>query len=158
MMAFLALIFLMSGCGYHIHPQGSLPSNEVRIVPVDNRTAEPKLQDKLHRALTEEFMKQGLRVDSGAEYTLAVTINSFDMISMSEKEGVTVDYRVAVNVGVRVLDRSGRVIETRSVTSPFIVSVTAAADLGTLLALKEAAEEEAMRDIALEIAGALLYR
>jgi outer membrane lipopolysaccharide assembly protein LptE/RlpB len=157
-MVILSAVLFLGGCGYRIHPQSSLPENEIRIAQVENKTREPKLQDKLHRALTEEFMKQGVRVSSDAEHTLAVTISRFDMISMSEKKGVTVDYRVAVNVEVRVIDRSGKVVETRNVASPFIVSVTAAENLGDLLALKEAAEEQAMRDIAMEIAGALLYR
>jgi outer membrane lipopolysaccharide assembly protein LptE/RlpB len=157
-LALLAFLFLVSGCGYHIHPQSGLPATEVRIAQVVNKTREPKLQDKLHRALTEEFMKQGVRVDSAAEYTLAVTIGSFTMISMSEKEGVTVDYRVAVNVDFRILDRSGKVVETGNVGSPFIVSVTAADNLGTLMASREVAEEEAMRDLAMEIVGALIYR
>lgn len=151
-------ILFLSGCGYSIHPQSSLSVSEVHIAPVDNKTREPKLQDKLHRALTEEFMKQGVRVSPAAEYTLAVSVTKFDMISLSEKEGITVDFRVAVNADFRLLDRSGKVVETRTVSSPFIVSVTAAQNLGTLFALRDVAEEQAMRDIAMEIVGALIFK
>ncbi len=153
-----AFLLFMSGCGYSIHPQSALSGTEVSIGLIDNKTTEPKLQDKLHQALTEEFMKQGVRVGPSAEYTLAAVISRFDMVSMSEKEGVTVDYRVTVNVDFRLLDRSGKVIETRSVTSPFIVSVTEEANLGNLLASKEVAEEKTMRDIAMQIVGELLFR
>ncbi|MDA8239971.1 MAG: LPS assembly lipoprotein LptE [Nitrospiraceae bacterium] len=153
-----AFLFFMSGCGYGIHPQSALLATKVSIGLIDNKTAEPKLQDKLNRALTEEFMKQGVRVGPSAEYTLAAVISRFDMVSMSEKEGVTVDYRVTVNVDFRLLDRSGKVIETRSVTSPFIVSVTEEANLGSLLASKEVAERKTMRDIAMQIVGELLFR
>lgn len=148
----------MSGCGYSIHPQSALSGTDVSIGLIENKTTEPKLQDKLHRALTEEFMKQGVRVAQSADYTLAAVISRFDMVSMSEKEGVTVDYRVTVNVEFRVLDRSGKVIETKSVSSPFIISVTEEVNLGNLLAFKEVAEEKTMRDIAMQIVGELLFR
>ncbi|MDA8433953.1 MAG: LptE family protein [Nitrospiraceae bacterium] len=156
--ALVAFLLFVPGCGYSIHPQSSLPAKEVQIAPVVNNTREPKLQDKLSRALTEEFLKQGVRVDPAARYTLAVSINSFDMVSMSEKGGVAVDYRVVVNVAFRVLDSNGKAVKTGNIGSPFIVSVNSAENLAALLAAKEVAEEEAMRDIAMEIAGALLYR
>ncbi len=154
----VVFLFLVSGCGYSLHPQSALPATEVSIGLIENKTAEPKLQDKLSRALTEEFMKQGVRVVPSADHTLAAVISRFEMVSMSEKEGVTVDYRVTVNVDFRVLDRSGKVIETKSVASPFIVSVTEEANLGSLLASKEVAEEKTMRDVAMEIVGELLFR
>jgi outer membrane lipopolysaccharide assembly protein LptE/RlpB len=151
-------LFLVSGCGYSLHPQSALPAKEVSIGLIENKTTEPKLQDKLNRALTEEFMKQGVRVVTSADYTVAAVISRFDMVSMSEKEGVTVDYRVTVNVDFRVLDRSGRVVEAKSVSSPFIVSVNEEVNLGILLASKEVAEEKTMRDVAMEIVGELLFR
>jgi outer membrane lipopolysaccharide assembly protein LptE/RlpB len=154
----VVIFSVLGGCGYRIHPQSALSGTEVSIGLIDNKTTEPKLQDKLHRALTEEFMKQGVRVVPSADYTLAAVISRFEMVSMSEKEGVTVDYRVTVNVEFRVLDRSGKVIETKSVVSPFIVSVTEEANLGALLASREVAEEKTMGDIAMEIVGELLFR
>jgi outer membrane lipopolysaccharide assembly protein LptE/RlpB len=157
-LSLLTAVLIMAGCGYSIHPQSSLPAGKVRVEPVVNKTREPKLEDKLHRALTEEFVKQGVKLDASADYTLFVSINGFTVISMAEREGVTVDYRIVANVNFRVLDRSGKVIQAGDVDSPFIVSVPAAENLGTLLASKEAAEEEAMRDIAMEVVGAFIYR
>jgi outer membrane lipopolysaccharide assembly protein LptE/RlpB len=154
----VVILSVLGGCGYRIHPQSALPATEVSIGLIDNKTTEPKLQDRLHRALTEEFMKQGVRVGPSADYTLTAVINRFEMVSMSEKEGVTVDYRVTVNVEFRLLDRSGKTIETKSVTSPFIVSVTAEDNLGLLLATKEVAEEKTMGDVAMVIVGELLFR
>ena len=147
-----------SGCGYSIHPQSALPAKEVEIGLIENMTAEPKLQDKLQRALTEEFMKQGIRVSRGAEYRITGVVNSFDLVSLSEKGGVTVEYRVAVSAEFRLFDRGGRVVMTKIISAPFIVSVTDQGDLGNLLAVKDTAEERAMADIAMEIVGAFMFR
>jgi outer membrane lipopolysaccharide assembly protein LptE/RlpB len=147
-----------SGCGYSIHPQSALPAKEVEIGLIENMTVEPKLQDKLQKALTEEFMKQGIRVSRGAEYRITGVVNSFDLVSLSEKGGVTVEYRVAVSAEFRLFDRGGRVLMTKITSSPFIVSVTDQGDLGNLLAVKDTAEERAMADIAMEIVGAFMFR
>jgi outer membrane lipopolysaccharide assembly protein LptE/RlpB len=146
------------GCGYSIHPQSALPAKEISIGLIDNRTLEPKLQDKLQRALTEEFMKQGIRVSRAAEYKLTGVVNSFDMVSLSEKGGITVEYRVMVSAEFRLLNREGRVIEVKNISAPFIVSLTDPGDLGNLLASKDTAEERAMADIAMEIVGALIFK
>jgi outer membrane lipopolysaccharide assembly protein LptE/RlpB len=146
------------GCGYSIHPQSALPATEVEIGLIENMTVEPKLQDKLHRALTEEFMKQGIRVSRGAKYRITGVVNSFDMVSLSEKGGVTAEYRVIVSAEFRLFDREGRVVTKKKISSPFIVALTDPGDLGHLLALKDIAEERAMSDIAMEIVGALLFR
>ncbi|MFI5294940.1 MAG: LPS assembly lipoprotein LptE [Thermodesulfovibrionales bacterium] len=147
-----------SGCGYSIHRQSALPATEISIGLIDNRTVEPKLQDKLQRALTEEFMKQGIRVSRGAEYRITGVVNSFDLMSLSEKGGVTAEYRVTVSAEFRLFDREGRVVKVKNISSPFIVALTDPGDLGRLLALKDIAEERAMSDIAMEIVGALLFR
>ncbi len=151
-------VLACGGCGYSIHPQSALPAKEVEIGLIENMTVEPKLQDKLQRALTEEFMKQGIRVGRGAEYRITGVVNSFDMVSLSEKGGVTIEYRVAVSAEFRLFDRQGRVVTTKKVSSPFIVSLTNLGDLGNLLAMKDTAEERAMSDIAMEIVGALIFR
>ena len=146
------------GCGYSIHPQSALSAKEVEIGLIENKTVEPKLQDKLHRALTEEFMKQGVRVGRGAEYRITGVVNSFDLVSLAEKGGVTVEYRVAVSAEFRLFDRQGKVVTTKKISSPFIVVLTDPGDLGQLLALKDIAEERAMSDIAIEIVGAVIFR
>jgi outer membrane lipopolysaccharide assembly protein LptE/RlpB len=147
-----------AGCGYSVHPQSALPQKEISIGLIDNRTMEPKLQDKLQRALTEEFMKQGIRVSRGAEYKITGTVNSFDLVGLSEKGGVTVEYRVTISAEFRLLDREGRAVAVKNISSPFIVALTDQGDLGRLLALKDTAEERAMADIAMEIVGAFMFR
>lgn len=149
---------LAAGCGYSIHPQSALPAKEISIGLIDNRTVEPKLQDKLQRALTEEFMKQGIRVIQGAEYKITGTVKSFDLVGISERGGVIVEYKVTMSAEFRLLDREGKVVVVKNISSPFIVSLTDPGDLGLLLATKDTAEEQAVADIAMEVAGAFMFR
>lgn len=154
----VALILFVTGCGYSIHGQASLPFREIGIGDIENRTLEPKLQDKLHRALVEEFRKQGISVTPSAEYRITGVINNFNMVGLSEKEDIVVEYSVIVNADFRLVDREGKVREIKNITSPFIVSFTGSEDLGRLLATREIAEERALRDIAMEIVGVLIYK
>jgi outer membrane lipopolysaccharide assembly protein LptE/RlpB len=158
----IVIIFIAAlaaaGCGYSIHPQSALPQKEISIGLIDNRTVEPKLQDKLQRALTEEFMKQGVRVSRAAEYKITGTVNSFDLVGLSEKGGVIVEYKVTMSAEFRLLDREGKVVSVKTISSPFIVTLSDPGDLGRLLALKDTAEEQAVADVAMEIVGAFMFR
>lgn len=154
----MALIFLLAGCGYSIHRHASLPFREINIGRIDNATVEPKLQDKLSTALTEEFTRQGILVTPEAQLNLSGRITKFQMISLSEKGGVTVEYRVIVNADFTMTDAKGKVLETRHVSSPFIVSFTGTGDLTNLLASRDVAEKKAMADLSEELVGTLIYK
>lgn len=157
-MAAAAVVGITAGCGYRIHGRQSLPFTEVRVAVVGNTTYEPKLQDRLHRALTVEFLRQGVHVGSTAENTLSCTVNRFDITALSEKSGFVTEYRILVDAVCRLTDASGKVTGTAAVTSPFIVSFAAAEEFGRLIAGKEAAEERAAADLATEIVGHFIYR
>jgi outer membrane lipopolysaccharide assembly protein LptE/RlpB len=156
--AVIAMILLLGGCGYSLQRHASLPFTEISLGRIDNATLEPKLQDKLFEALTMELMKQGISVTPTARQKLTGTINRFDMIGLSEKNGVIAEYRVVVHITFKLLDNEGKTKKTMIISSPFIVSLMASADLGTLLATKEVAEERAMADIAMELVGQLIYK
>jgi outer membrane lipopolysaccharide assembly protein LptE/RlpB len=149
---------LLSGCGYSIHRQSDLPFTEIQIRPVENRSLEPKLQDKLYAALVEEFEKNGIRVTPAAATKLSAVIHSFDMVLLSEKEGIAVEYSIIMPVDFIVEDKDGKKRVIKNAGSPFIVSFASAEDLGALLAKKELAEVKAARDVAMRIVGALIYK
>jgi outer membrane lipopolysaccharide assembly protein LptE/RlpB len=153
-----AFSLILAGCGYQVHRRASLPFTEINIAPIANGTLEPKLQDKMHRALTEEFVKQGFSISHSALYTLTGKVSKFELYALSSKAGVTVDYRVVVEAVFNLVDHEGKVMVTRTFSGPFIVSLSGSGDLASLLAAKETAEETACRNIALEVAGALIYR
>ncbi len=148
---------LLSGCGYSIHRQADLPFTEIQIGKIENNTLEPKLQDKLHQALTEEFMKNGIMVSPVADKKLSAVVHTFDMVILSEKEEITIDFRIFIRADFTLEDRSGKK-EFRNIESPFFVSFASSEALSTLLAKRDLAEEKAMKDVAMRIVGALIYR
>jgi len=152
------VLLLAAGCGYSIQRHADLPYKEIAIGVIENRTLQPKLEDKLHNALVEEFLRQGITVNRNSPSKLTAVINNFEMSSLSEKEEVTIQYRVLVNADFRLVDKDGKELEIKNINSPFIVSFAGSEDLGKLLAARETAEDKALKDVASEVAGALIYK
>jgi outer membrane lipopolysaccharide assembly protein LptE/RlpB len=148
---------LLAGCGYTIHRQGELPFSEIQIGRIENSTLEPKLQDKLHKALAEEFMKNGIMVSPLSDTKISAVIHTFDMVVLSEKQEITIEYRIFIKADFTLEDKGGKK-EFRNIDSPFFVSFASSEDLSTLLAKRELAEEKAMKDVAMRIVGALIYQ
>ena len=149
---------VLSGCGYSLYTHRDLPFKEINIGTIENKTLEPKLQDKLHAALTEEFMKNGIMVDPYAGTKISAVLNKFDITVLSEKEEITIEYRVLISADFIVEHKDGSKKDFRKIDSPFIVSFASSEDLAALLAKKELVEERAMRDVAIRIIGALIYK
>ena len=154
----LLLALSLIGCGYTTHGKSSLPFDSVQIGTIENTTVEPKLQDKLYQSLTEEFLKQGIRVSPDAKYKLHGTINLFDLRILSEKNGVATEYEVIISGEFQLILPSGDVQDLKGIGSPFIVSFQSQELLEDVIANKERASEKAIRDMALEIVGNLIYR
>jgi hypothetical protein len=152
------LLFTVFGCGYAIHGNLSLPFDEIQIVEIENKTLEPKLQDSLYRALTEEFLKQGVTVSPDAGYKISGTIDHFELRVLSEKADIATEYEVIVKADFKLIDPSGDAKEFKNIVSPFIVSFTSPGPLNDLIASKEIASEKAIRDMAAEIVANLIYR
>jgi len=149
---------LLSGCGYSVYTHSDLPFKEIKIETIENKTLEPKLQDKLYAALTEEFVKNGITVNPYAETKISAVIHKFDMTVLSEKKEITIEYRILINADFFVEYKDGGKKEFRKIDSPFIVSLASSEDLATLLAKKDLVEERAMRDVSMRIIGTLIYK
>lgn len=146
------------GCGYSIHQKAALPFDSIQIGSIENRTPEPKLQDKLHKALTEEFLKQGIAVRPDAGYKLTGTINQFELRILSERADIATEYEVIIRGDFRLKDPAGKTKDFKSIGSPFIVSFSGASQLNEIIGLKELASERAIRDMAMEIIAIMIYR
>jgi hypothetical protein len=153
----LAGAYLLSGCGYSVHRQSDLPFTDIQIGTIENKTLEPKLQDKLHKALTEEFMQNGIMVTPGSDTKLSAVIRDFGMKIFSEKNDITVQYRIIIRADFSILHKNGKT-EIKNMDTPFIVTLTASDKLNKLLATKELVEEQAMRDVAMRLVGTLIYQ
>jgi outer membrane lipopolysaccharide assembly protein LptE/RlpB len=155
---FFFLTLSLSGCGYSMHRQSELSFTEVFIGRIENHTVEPKLQDMLHRAITEEFRKQGVSVGSASDNRLTGTVTHFAIAGISEKSGIIAEYRVTVDVEFTLFKGGGQAPETKKVSGPFFVTFDGSGELERVLAGKEAAEEQVMRDIAMQVVWSFLYK
>lgn len=154
---FISLFFLNS-CGYSIHRYSELPFKEIKLGLIENKTLEPKLQDKLHKALTEEFLKHGIMIEPDANLKLTGIIHKFSLDGLSEKRGVVIEYKAVINADFMLTDEKGETKHIKNISSPFIVSMSGSSDFGSLIANKDLAETRAMNDVAMEIVGALIYK
>ncbi|MFZ6016069.1 MAG: LPS assembly lipoprotein LptE [Nitrospirota bacterium] len=152
-------LLLVVGCGYSLHTKTSLPFDSIQIGKIENKTLEPKLQDRLHKALTEEFLRHGIQVGAtGSGYRLECIINHFDLNTLSEKNDITVEYEVVIRGDFKLIDPSGNAKDFKDIGSPFIVSFPSSGRLGDVLADKELVSERAVRDMAMEIVAVLVYK
>jgi len=153
-----SLLLTVSGCGYSLHTKASLPFQSIRIMRIENKTVEPKLQDRLYKALTEEFLKEGITVSPQAGYKLSCTIYHFELKILAEESNVATEYEVIIKGNFELTDPSGKKKEFKDIGAPFIVSFAGAGPLDELLASKEVASDTAIKDMATEIVGVLIYR
>ncbi|MBA4372698.1 MAG: hypothetical protein C0402_07510 [Thermodesulfovibrio sp.] len=154
----LFVMIILHGCGYHLYSQASLPFREIAIDTIENRTVEPGLQDMLHRAVVEEFTRQGISVNPSARQRLSAVVQKFDMPSLSEKDGFSREYRIVVGVDFTLTDEHGQKRYIKNLGSPFMAPFAGADELGRLLASKRIAVEGALRDVAQQLIGLLIYK
>jgi len=152
------LLFTLFGCGYSLHGGASLPFDAIQIGTIENKTVEPKLQDKLYTALTEEFLKQGIAVSPDAGYKLSGTIKEFSLLILSEKGDIAAEYEIVIKGDFTLVDPSGKQKELKGIGSPFIVSFSRPGPLEEVIAAKELASEKAIRDMAMQVVGAVIFQ
>lgn len=155
-LAYLAVL-MTAGCGYSVYRKADLPFTEIRIGKIENLSLEPKLQDKLHKALVREFEKNGITVTPSAGNVLSGIIRRFEMASLSETKDITVEYRIIIDADFTYRGIDGSVREIKKVMSP-IVSSQGAKDMALLLGSRDIAENQAAKDIATQVVGALIYK
>lgn len=153
------ILFLQVSCGYSIYGREKLPFSNISIERIENNSYEPKLQDKLYIALTEEFLRQGISVVPNSDYKISGRINHFDLRVLSESSDVAVEYEVIIDADFKLKKPSGEIEDFKKFSSPFIVSFSGMGrrELEYLIAQKEYASERALKDIAMEIVSALIY-
>jgi len=134
-----------------------LPFDSIHIDRFENRTSQPKLEDKLFRALTEEFVKQGINVYSHAEYKLGGVIKHYDLRILSEKSGSAAEYEVIIESDFSLFDPSGEKKTFKDIGSPFIVSFPSSGTLEEMVATKDLALDRALQEISREIVALLMY-
>ncbi len=149
-------IMPLSGCGYTIYGKSTLPFQSIAISKIVNRTFEPRLEDRMQVALTDELMRSGFLVDSNSGYRIIGNLTTFELKTLSEKERVAVEYEVTIKGDFRLVDPFGRTRELRN-RGVFIVSFPSTDSLQNVIALKERAIERALKDLSSEIVASIIY-
>ena len=113
-----------AGCGYHLAGSGvDVPATArtIRIEPFVNHTRETGLEVRLHRAIEDEFRRQGVLqivIDGAADLVLTGDIRRFVTVPVTfSATDEAVQYQATVQIGMRLTDgATGRVLhETKAV-------------------------------------------
>lgn len=155
-LSFIVCCLIFTGCGYTIHGRAALPFQSVDISKIINKTFEPKLEDRMQRALAAELMKNGFTIDRGSDYKISGVISSFALSTLSEKSGVAVEYEVIIKGDFKLIAPSGKSRELRN-HGVFIVSFPSSEALQNVIARKELATERALNDLSSEIVASIMY-
>ena len=150
---------LASGCGYTLQQRANLPFDSVALGTIENKTVEPKLQDRMSRLLAESLMEYGIDVRPAAAETIEGAIKSFDLTPVSEKSLTAIEYQISIVADFRIVDNRTRKSKVlAAVSSPFITYFRSSGTLTSVLALKEAATESAVRDLSRELVRRIIYK
>ncbi len=149
--------FLANGCGYKFQGKETLPFETVKIGKIENRTFEPKLEDKLNKALVDELSKSGFIISSNSKHAINGVINAFRLKPLAEKDKVAVEYEVIIEGKFTLTMPDGTIKELRN-SGAFIVSFYADGNLNELVASKENAAESALKSLAAEIRAGIIYQ
>ena len=149
-------LFTLTGCGYTLQGRDTLPFTSVKIGKIENKTFEPKLEDKFQKALADELIRNGIMISNSAGHVISGTINDFSLRPLAEKEGVASEYEVIIKANFFLTFPDGKVKELRS-SGVFTVSFSGSGNIGNIVAAKEQAAEIAMRNLASEIRAGTVY-
>lgn len=167
---FLLLIswVLVSSCGYRIVGSKYLSFDSITIRSVQNLTYEPTLKEKLHNALSREFITQGINIvpadrpdnlgkvpDSGI--VLEVRITTFDLKTIGAVGEQVKEQEIIMLVDVSIIDNNA-MSELKAVKSPIQITYDAAGTVSEASANKERAIDKVCAEIAKEIADRVIIR
>ncbi|HAK89793.1 MAG TPA: hypothetical protein DHV16_01965 [Nitrospiraceae bacterium] len=152
------LLFVVYGCsGYAIQTKANLPFDTIAVGKIENKTLEPKLQDRFIRSLAETFAEYGFSVSRSAKYKLEGKITKFELLPLNEQNLVATQYQVIVKASFNLVDTStGRSVPLVA-DNPFITYFSTSARLEDVLAQKDISTNGALKNIAQEVARAISY-
>lgn len=152
----LALCLLPVSCGYRVVGSRPLTFNSITIMPVLNNTYEPKLEERMHNALSNEFLNQGIMVKpTGGEIELEAAINTFSLGAIAAVDETIKEQDVKLYVDVKVTGE-GRIIEFKTMESPIKITFQSTGTVSESVVHKESATDKACREIAKEIVSKII--
>ncbi len=154
----IAVCLFIASCGYRMTGSRLLPFNSITIKPVLNKTYEPGLEERLHNALSNEFINQGIEVRaSGGDVELEATVTAFLLGAVGSVDGIVKEQELIMKVDIKLTDK-GRVTEFRAMQSPIKITFQSTGTVSESAAHKESAADKASREIAKEIVSRIIMR
>ena len=151
-----SLFILVSSCGYHMVGSRFLPFDSINIRHIDNRTYEPRLEEKLHNALSEEFISQGIKAEGvSADITLEASITRFELGAIGAVDESVREQEIIMLVDIKVMDKED-VIEFKSMGSPILITFQTTGTVPQTVDLRDRATIKASREIARDIVGRII--
>ncbi len=155
---FLFSLFSLFGCGYRVIGSKFLSFNSITIKPVRNNTYEPRLEERMHAALSKEFINQGIEVKTaGGDVNLETTITTFALGAIGAVDDTVKEQEVIMRVDIKVIDGT-EVTELRAMESPIKITFESTGTVSQSVANKENAADKACSEIAEEIVSEIIIR
>jgi len=152
----LVLVLFLSSCGYRMIGSSLLPFESINIEHVKNETYEPRLEDRLHSALSKEFINQGIAVNTaGSEVMLEATVTKFALGAIGAVDETIKEQELVMTVDIRIVDKS-KVTEFKSMQSPIKITFQTTGTVSDSVAYKETAIDKVCSEIAKEIVGRII--
>jgi len=153
---FFSFTFFVLSCGYHIIGSRSLPFQSITIKPVQNKTYEPGLEERLHNALSNEFINQGIGVNtSGGDVVLETIVTVFQLGAIGAVDETVKEQELLMRVDIKIADK-GKVIEFKNATSPIKITFQSTGTVSESVSQKERAADKACKEIAKEIVSRII--
>src|SRR5208283_5185423 len=146
----LLLTVLLYGCGYTLQSSANLPFETISVGKIDNKTSEPKLQDRLHEVLAETLSRYGFGVSSSARYKLQGEIDQFELVPTTEVNLTATQYQIVIKASFKLVDTESGTSIPLAASSPFITYFNAnpTDTLEEIMTQKELAEASALANLA----------
>jgi hypothetical protein len=137
---------------------GMLPFDSITIKAVKNKTYEPRLEEKMHYALSNEFINQGISVKKqGGDVELEASVTSFLLGAVGAVDETVKEQELIMEVHIKISDR-GKVTEFKHMKSPIKITFEATGSVAQSAANKERATAKACSEIAKEIVSRIILR
>jgi uncharacterized lipoprotein YajG len=158
LMLFTSYFIFHVSCGYHMVGSRPLPFQSVTINQVRNMTYEPKLEERLHNALSNEFISQGIRVMAmNGDVDLNATVTTFQLATIAHIDERVQEQSIILKVDVNITDEN-RSIQFRDMQSPIKITFKTTGTVSESVAEKERATDKAFSEIAREIISKMIIR
>jgi outer membrane lipopolysaccharide assembly protein LptE/RlpB len=150
------LLLTLSSCGYHMIGSTLMPFNSITIKQVQNKTYEPRLEEKLHNALSREFINQGIKVQrAGGNVEIEATVNNFELGAIGAVDDKIKEQSIIMRVHIKLVDQ-GKTTEFRAMESPIKITFQSTGTVSESIIHKELAIEKACSEIAKEIVSRII--